>query len=56
MMTRYQWITRGMDGQVVDIDLCAVKMVMDALRVMDQRSCLVKVQNVFHKILNEEGR
>jgi len=46
-MTRNQIITAGM-GQVVDISIPAVKIVMDLLGVRDQKSCLLKVLKAFH--------
>ncbi|HOO50360.1 MAG TPA: hypothetical protein PLK94_03620 [Alphaproteobacteria bacterium] len=46
-MTRNQIITAGM-GQVVDISIPAVKIVMDLLGVRDQKSCLLKVHKAFH--------
>lgn len=46
-LTRNQIITAGM-GQVIDISIPAVKVVMDLLGVRDQKTCLLKVRKAFH--------
>ncbi len=51
MMARSQVITAGMSGQVIGIDLAAVKAVMDVCGVTDQKDCLQKVVSTFHHFL-----
>lgn len=46
MITRNQMITAGM-GQVIDISIPAVKIVMDLWQVTDQKKCLSKVLATF---------
>ena len=53
MLTKGQVITRGMDGQVVDVSIPAVKIAMDLLGVVDQRACLAKVRKTFFQFLAE---
>lgn len=48
MVTRNQFITAGM-GQVIDISIPAVKIVMDLYQVQDQKRCLSKVMAAFHE-------
>jgi hypothetical protein len=55
MITQNQFITVGM-GQVVDISIPAVKIVMDLCGVQDQKKCLSKVRAVFHHFLKKQGR
>jgi len=49
MATRGQFVTAGM-GQVIDIDINAVKVVMDLYPggITDQWACLNKVRAAFH--------
>jgi hypothetical protein len=49
MMTRRQYVTAE-HGRVVDISIPAIKAAMDMLEVKDQKSCLVMVVNLFHKL------
>ena len=56
MATRRQYRTAE-QGRVVDIDIMAVKTVMDLYGVRDQRECLGKVLMLFHHFMsggNEE--
>jgi len=55
MMTRRQYVTRhnGRYDHVVDIDIPAVKTVMDLYGVGDQKTCLLKVRSIFHHFLKE---
>lgn len=52
MLTRRQFVTAD-QGQVVDISIPAVKVVMDMLEIKDQRTCLMRVRNLFHCLENE---
>ena len=52
-MTRGQIITAGM-GTVVDINIPAVKIVMDLLGVEDQKECLTEVRRLFHEFKPKE--
>ena len=51
MMTRRQVVTVGMSGQIVDISIPAVKIVMDLFGVKDQVACLNQVRKLFHHFL-----
>lgn len=53
MTARRQYVTRGMEGRVVDIDFNALKVVMDLYGVRDQRRCFEAVRGVFHHFLRE---
>ena len=55
MMVRSQYITAGM-GQVVDVSIPAVKIVMDLLGVHDQLKCLNKVRATFHHFLKKDKK
>ena len=55
MMVRSQYITAGM-GQVVDVSIPAVKIVMDLLGVHDQLKCLNKVRATFRHFLNKDKK
>jgi hypothetical protein len=55
LVVRGQIITAGM-GTVVDIDIPAVKIVMDLLQVKDQRDCLMKVRHLFHEFKPKEEK
>lgn len=55
MITQNQFITAGM-GQVVDISIPAVKIVMDLCGVQDRKKCLSKVRAVFRHFLKEQSR
>ncbi|MEN6615114.1 MAG: hypothetical protein ABFD12_01010 [Syntrophorhabdus sp.] len=35
-------------GQVVSLNVCAVKIIMDLLEIKDQRKCLRRVMQAFH--------
>jgi len=47
MLARRQVITVGA-GQVADLSIPAVKIVMDLYRVRDQKACLNRVRRLFH--------
>ena len=47
MVVRNQFITAGL-GQVIDVSIPAVKIVMDLFGVLNQKECLLKVLSVFH--------
>ena len=51
MMTRRQVVTVGMSGQIVDISIPAVKIVMDLYGVANQAECLNRVRKLFHHFL-----
>ena len=53
MMARTQIITAGM-GQVIDISIPAVKIVMDLFGVRNQKRCLSKVRAAFHHFLGKK--
>ena len=52
MITRGQLITAGM-GQIIDISIPAIKIVMDLYNVKDQKECLSKVRAAFHELKPE---
>jgi len=52
MVTRNQVITAGM-GQVIDISIPAIKIVMDLWGIHDQKKCLNKVRSAFHHFNKE---
>lgn len=52
-VTRNQVITAGM-GEVIDISIPAVKIVMDLYGVEDQKSCFQKVLHLFHEFRPKE--
>lgn len=54
MATRYQFVTAEM-GQVVDISIPAIKIVMDLYGVEDQLGCLNKVRKLFHHFIEKRG-
>jgi hypothetical protein len=54
MATRNQFITAGM-GQVVDISIPALKIIMDLYGVQDQKKCLHKVRATFHHFMKDKG-
>jgi hypothetical protein len=41
-------------GQVIDIDLQAVKVICDVLEIKDQATVIKRVRNLFMQILNEQ--
>ena len=51
LLTRCQIITAGVNGQIVDISIPAVKIVMDLFGVKDQVACLNQVRKLFHHFL-----
>ena len=53
MLTRRQVITAGA-GEIVDISIPAVKIVMDLYGVRDQKTCLARVRRVFHHFLGRK--
>jgi hypothetical protein len=53
MQTRRQVITAG-EGRVIDIDIQAVKTVMDLYEIRNQRECMEKVRTTFFHFLKEE--
>lgn len=55
MMTRGQIISAGM-GQVIDISIPAVKIVMDLYEIRNQKKCLAKVRTAFHHFLKKEEK
>ena len=57
LLTRRQIITTGMSGQIVDISIPAVKIVMDLYGVANQAECLNRVRKLFHHFLEvqDEG-
>ena len=55
MLTRRQFVTAD-QGQVVDISIPAVKVVMDMFEIENQESCLMRVRNLFHHFENERRR
>lgn len=48
LLTRNQVVMMGMET-VADINIVAVKIVMDLFGVKDQRACLLKVRHLFHE-------
>ena len=54
MMTRRQVVTVGMSGQIVDISIPAVKIVMDLYGVSNQLACLNRVRKLFHHCLEAQ--
>ncbi len=42
-------------GQVIDLDISAIKTIMDIYKVEDQRTCLERVMKLFHYFQEEEG-
>jgi hypothetical protein len=55
MTCRGQVITRGMDGQIIDISLPAVESAMRMIGVQDQRKCLAMVRRVFYHFLEGQN-
>lgn len=55
MLTRRQYVTAD-QGQVVDISIPAVRVVMDLFEIKDQKSCLMRVRGLFHHFENERQR
>jgi len=53
METRNQFITAGM-GQVVDISIPAIKIVMDLYGIEDQKRCFRKVKAAFHHFMKDQ--
>jgi len=53
MLTRNQVITGGMGG-VIDINIQAVKIMMDLYDVKDQRRCMGKVRTLFNLTQEKE--
>jgi hypothetical protein len=53
MTCRGQVITAGM-GQVIDIDLQAVKVMCDVLDIKDQAKVIQRVRKLFFKCLDEQ--
>ena len=53
MMTRGQLLMSGM-GDVIDINITAVKTVMDLYGIKDQQQVFEKVYKVFHHFLTEK--
>ena len=52
MMTRRQYIISA-TGQVIDINIPAVKIAMDLYQVKNQKECLLRIINLFHYFENE---
>jgi|WetSurMetagenome_2_1015567.scaffolds.fasta_scaffold106009_2 hypothetical protein len=52
MMVRNQVVTAGM-GRVVDLNIPAVKYVMELYGVKDQKDCLSRIMKIFHTLLQE---
>ncbi len=53
-LCRRQIITVG-QGQQIDLSIPAVKIVMDLLGVVDQRTCLQRVRALWHEIDGKAG-
>ena len=55
MMCRGQYVTQhnGKHDVVIDVSIPAIKAVMDAYGVKDQKGCLQKVRRTFHYFLGE---
>lgn len=53
MLTRGQVLMSGM-GDIIDINIPAVKTVMDLYGVADQQRCFEKVYKTFHHFLKEQ--
>ena len=54
MLTRRQVVAMGMGGQIVDISIPAVKIVMDLFGIKDQAACLNRVRKLFHHFLERQ--
>lgn len=52
LSTRRQYITAE-QGHVVDINLLAVKMMMDLYGIRDQQRCMEKVVWLFHQFIGD---
>ncbi len=52
MATRGQVITAG-KGQIIDISIPAIKIMMDLYGVKNQKECMESVMNIFHHFLKE---
>jgi hypothetical protein len=50
-----QVVTRGMDGDIIDLNFQAVKTVMDLYEIKNQRTCFEKVRRIFFHFLDKEG-
>lgn len=50
MQCRNQAVFVGMDGVPVDLDINAVKTVMDLEGIRDQRDCLQRVRAMWHHV------
>ncbi|NDV20824.1 hypothetical protein GO013_15545 [Pseudodesulfovibrio sp. JC047] len=50
-----QWRTAGMAGTRIDLDITAVKIVMDLEEVQDQRECLSKVRDIARIVLETKN-
>lgn len=48
-----QVVTAAM-GEVIDINLASVKLIMDLYGVENQKECMEKVVSVFHKLLADK--
>lgn len=55
MMTRRQVVTMGVNGQIMDISIPAVKIAMDLCGVKDQMACLNRVRKLFHHFLEAQN-
>lgn len=53
MLTKNQVITAGM-GSVIDINIQAVKIMMDLYEIRNQRDCMDKVRTLFHLTREKE--
>ena len=56
MLSRNQVITIGEHGQPVDINIQAVKVVMDLHGVTDQKLCLHRVRHLWHAVEAERRK
>ena len=54
-LARRQVVTAD-QGQIIDINIPAVKIVMDLYGVKDQKDCLLKVRNLFHHFENKRRK
>ena len=55
MICRNQVIVAGM-GQILDISIPAIKIVMDLYNIQDQKKCLNKVRAVFYHFLKDQEK
>jgi hypothetical protein len=56
MLCRSQVITIGEHGQPIDVNIQAVKVVMDLHGVTDQKTCLHRVRSLWHAVEAERRK